>query len=75
MASFAARGVPNKDLTVWLNGARPYSRYISKYIRIIIAESYISVIQFGNKTVQRWNMPGSFAREIILVPFLKPMAN
>ncbi len=53
MASFAGQGVLNKDPTVCPHGARPPPRYVSKYIEIKIAESYINDLQFGDNTIQQ----------------------
>ncbi len=51
-ASFSRQRVLIKDPTVWLDGARPPQRYIYKYMKIKIAESYINDIQFGYRTIQ-----------------------
>ncbi len=43
----------NKDPNFWLDGARPPPKYICKYIKIKIAESYVNDIEFGDKTIKR----------------------
>ncbi len=50
-------------LLFWPDEARPPTRYVFKHIKIKITELYISDIQFGDKTIQRWKLPNSFARE------------
>ncbi len=47
-----AKGVLNNGPTVWLDEARPLTRYVFKHIKIKITESYINDIQFGAKTIQ-----------------------
>ncbi len=34
LAGFADQGVLKKDPTVWLEGARPTPKYISKYLKV-----------------------------------------
>jgi hypothetical protein len=53
LLGFTGQWVLYKDPTIWLDEARPPPRYISKHIKIKIAESYISEIRFGDKTSQQ----------------------
>ncbi len=66
-AGFDSQGVRSKDPAICLDVAKPPPRYVSKYIKIIIAKLYIKDAWLGNKTNQRWKLPNRFAQGIILL--------
>jgi hypothetical protein len=57
LSGFISQSVLNKDPTVWLDGASPPPRNISKYIKIIIAESCINDMQFVDKMIDNAREP------------------
>ncbi len=51
-----ARGVLNQDLTVWQGGARPPSRYISKYIKLKLLKPVSMIFNLATKLFSNRNL-------------------
>jgi hypothetical protein len=62
--------VLNEDPTVWLDGARPTPRYLSKYLGIKIAELYTNAVQYGNKMKLINSFAQGITRLLIISPYV-----